>query len=91
MLIDTAVAGLSDPFRIGLLVALFATMLRTQTTTGSIIPLLAGIVFVAVILPATMGHDGTTLTTSVLAGVLSNIVIVAVISALWAVYLRLRR
>jgi uncharacterized membrane protein (GlpM family) len=90
MLIETVVAGLSDPFRIGLLIALYATMLRTQAATGSLIPLAAGVVFVAVIIPATMGHTGGTLATSIMAGLLSNIVIVAVIAALWAIYRRLR-
>ena len=45
---------LTDVFRIGLIVALVITMHRTEAVTGRIVPLLAGIVFIAVIIPITM-------------------------------------
>ena len=49
-LTDLFLAQLADPFRIGLLIALIATTQRTVAATGKVIPLLAGIVFVAVLI-----------------------------------------
>lgn len=45
---------LTDIFRIGLLIALVATMVRTRGTTGTVLPLAMGILFVAVVIPMTM-------------------------------------
>lgn len=50
---------LLDPFRIGLLIALLATMHRTRAATGTLIPLAAGALFVAVIIPATLSPPET--------------------------------
>lgn len=92
MLVDTAIAGLTDPFRIGLLIALFATMLRTRPATGTLVPLAAGALFVAIIIPATMG--GMTALADMLplvaGGLLANVVILAAVALLWSVWLRLR-
>jgi uncharacterized membrane protein (GlpM family) len=80
---------LVDPFRIGLVIALVATMARTRNVTGTLIPLLAGVTFVAVIIPATMsppGDDGLVL--SILTGFAANLVLLAVVMGLWQVYLR---
>lgn len=79
---------LTDPFRIGLLIALFVTMLRTRAASGTLLPLAAGIVFVAVIVPSTMG--GGFVLQTVLAGIVSNAVIVAAIWGIWTIYQRAR-
>jgi hypothetical protein len=80
-----------EPFRIGLIVALIYTAARTRATTGTVLPLLAGLVFVAVIIPATMqGNAGPDLWTAVLAGLVANAVILGVAMALWALIRRLR-
>lgn len=82
---------LVDPFRIGLIVALVATMARTRNVTGTLIPLLAGVVFVAVIIPATLSPPGDEgIVTSVTAGLAANLVLLAVVMGLWQAYLRLR-
>ena len=47
-------AQLGDMFRAALILALLYTMLRTRAVTGTWLPLAAGIVFVAVIIPMTM-------------------------------------
>lgn len=44
----------TDVFRIGLLIALILTMLRTEQATGTLVPLAAGILFVAVLIPMTI-------------------------------------
>lgn len=77
---------LTDPFRIGLLIALFVTMLRTRAASGTVLPLAAGIVFVAVIVPTTMG--GGFVLQTVLAGLIANVVIVAAIFGIWTIYQR---
>jgi hypothetical protein len=89
-MIDLVQAQLLDPFRIGLIVALVATMIRTRAATGTIVPLAAGVVFVAVILPTTNPPAGVTLTDAVLAGLASNLIILAIVLALALAIRRLR-
>jgi hypothetical protein len=89
-MIDLVQTQLLDPFRIGLIVALVATMIRTRAATGTILPLAAGVVFVAVILPTTNPSAGVSLTDAVLAGLASNLIILAIVLALALVYRRLR-
>ena len=89
---DLFLSQLTDPFRIGLLIALFITMLRTRTASGIWVPLAAGVVFVAVILPTTMQNTlAAPLSQVIGVGVLANVVIVALIMAAWEVYQRVRR
>lgn len=58
MIVDLVQDQAFDIFRIGLLIALMFTMLRTRAATGVVIPLIAGIIFVAVIIPVTQGPNG---------------------------------
>jgi hypothetical protein len=87
---DLIQSQLVDPFRIGLIVALVFTMVRTRAATGTVVPLAAGVVFVAVILPMTTAPAEVTLTDAVLAGLASNLIILAIVLALGLVYRRLR-
>lgn len=79
---------LLDPLRIGLIVGLVVTMFRTRGATGTLIPLAAGVIFVAVILPVTQG--GASLTQAVSAGILSNLIILGIVLALAMIIRRLR-
>ena len=89
---DLFLSQLSDPFRIGLLIALFITMLRTRAASGTWVPLAAGVVFVAVILPTTMQTAlAAPLSQVIGVGVAANVVIVALIMAVWEIYQRVRR
>ena len=82
---------LADPFRIGLMVALVITMQRTQGTTGVWVPLAAGVLFVAVIIPSTMLTAlAQPLWQVVAVGMVSNAIILAVILGVWAIYQRFR-
>ncbi|HEY6917731.1 MAG TPA: hypothetical protein VI412_00620 [Tabrizicola sp.] len=81
---------LMDPFRIGLIVALVITMFRTRAATGSAIPLALGVVFVAVIIPSTQPTGAASLTEAVLAGVVSNLIILGIVLALAMIVRRLR-
>jgi H+/gluconate symporter-like permease len=89
-LTDLIQSQLLDPFRIGLLAALVVTMLRTAQVTGRLIPLALGAVFVAVIIPSTNPPTNATLTNAVLAGLVSNAIILGIILALAAVVRRMR-
>ena len=84
-------AQAGDVFRIGLLVALLLTTLRNRPITGMLLPLAAGAVFVAVIIPLT---GATTrpepLPMQVLAGLVVNAVYIALGLGLWSLWKRRR-
>lgn len=82
---------LIDPFRIGLIGALVFTMLRTRAATGTLLPLAMGVVFVAVILPTTIPSGTAPMTEAIVAGLVSNLIILGIVLALVVVVQRLRR
>lgn len=88
---DLVLSQLSDLFRIGLIIALVCTMIRTSAATGRILPLALGVVFVAVLLPTTMSSGSVSLIDAILAGIVSNLVILALVLAVVALVARLRR
>ncbi|MFY8145593.1 MAG: hypothetical protein ACOVME_03235 [Rhodobacter sp.] len=91
-LTEVFLAQIADPFRIGLLIALIATTMRTVTVTGKVIPLLAGAVFVAVLIPATLSPlPGVTMQAAAGVGLAANAVILAVLLAGYALFRRIRR
>ncbi len=72
---DLVSAALADPFRVVLLVGLVITQRRTQALTGTLVPLAAGMLFVAVIIPLTLGFGAEAgLGKAVLAGMIANTV-----------------
>ncbi len=89
-MIDTVFSQLIDPFRIGLMLALVITMLRTAAVTGRWTPLALGIVFVAVIVPSTLPSQTVEFVDAVLAGLVSNVIILVVVLAI-AVMVKKRR
>jgi hypothetical protein len=89
--IDLVFSQLTDVFRIGLIVALVITMLRTAPVTGRVLPLACGVVFVAVILPTTMPGGSASLTHAILAGLVSNLVILVLVLAVARLVSLLRR
>jgi hypothetical protein len=89
-MIELIQSQLTDLFRIGLIVALVFTMFRTQAATGTVLPLAAGVVFVAVILPSTQGSGTTSLTEAIAAGIVSNLIILGIVLALAMIIRRLR-
>ncbi|KAF0115985.1 MAG: hypothetical protein FD150_681 [Rhodobacteraceae bacterium] len=89
-MIELIQSQLLDPFRIGLIVALVFTMARTRAATGTILPLALGVVFVAVILPSTQGSGAASLTDAVLAGLVSNLIILGIVLALVVIFRRMR-
>lgn len=82
---------LADPFRIVLLIGLVLTMLRTRANTGTLLPLLLGLVFVAVLIPSTMtSHAEAPFWQQVALGAVANGVLLALIMGLYTAYQRLR-
>lgn len=79
---------LQDLFRIGMIVALVATTLRTSAVSGTLMPLAVGVVFVAILIPVAMqgGFDAT----RVGIGIVANLIILAVILGLWTAFRRLK-
>ncbi len=89
---DILLTQITDPFRIGLLIALLVTARRTVDATGTILPLLLGIVFVAVIIPATRSSTGgPALWQAVGVGLVSNALLLGVALALHEIWRRWRR
>lgn len=91
MIFDILTSQLMDPFRIGLLVALVYTARNTAAQVGQLLPVLFGIVFVAVLIPMTLGNAAGDRTTAIAVGVLSNAIIVAIVWAIWEAVTRARR
>ena len=88
---DLVLSQLTDLFRIGLIIALVVTMYRTAAVTGRVLPLALGVVFVAVMLPATLPRSSASLADAVLAGLVSNSIILVPVLACAALIRRLRR
>ena len=82
---------LTDFFRIGLIIALVVTMRRTAAVTGRVLPLVLGVIFVAAMLPLTMASASASLTNAILAGLVSNTIILAVVLGAAELIARLRR
>ena len=81
---------LTDPFRLGLIVALVVTMLRTEAVTGRWIPLALGVAFVALIIPMTMARDAAEpLWRLVAVGVVANLLLLALVMAIRHLVLRI--
>lgn len=91
MIVDLIQSQLTDLFRIGLLVAMIFTARNTGAQAGYILPVLMGIVFVAVLIPMTMGSGAAERTTAIAVGLVSNAIIVAIVWAIWETVVRLRR
>ncbi|MBL9046946.1 MAG: hypothetical protein JNK34_06480 [Tabrizicola sp.] len=89
-IIDLIQTQLLDPLRIGLIVGLVITMFRTRSATGTALPLALGVGFVAVILPMTNPKPDVTFLDAVLAGIASNLVILAIVLGLFLLVRRLR-
>jgi hypothetical protein len=88
--IDLIQSQLMDPLRVGRNVGLVITMYRTARVTGQALPLAAGVLFVAVILPLTNPKPPVTLTDAVLAGVVSNLVLLGIVLGLATLWRRFR-
>jgi hypothetical protein len=87
---DILLAQLTDPFRIGLMLALGYMTLRLRAQSGVVMPLVAGVLFFAVMLPTSMPIAGAERTIQMATGVAANAVIVGVLAAIWIAVARFR-
>ena len=86
---DLLAAQAGDVFRIGLLIALLLTTLRNRPVTGMVLPLAAGAIFVAAIIPLTgTAPRPEPVATQVLAGLLVNAAYIALGVGLWSLWRR---
>ena len=87
---DLLLNQLTDVFRIGMIVAMIATAIRTRPVMGLTVPLLAGVVFVAIIIPATMqaGSDVPMLH-RVGTGIVANLILLGICLGVWEAIRRL--
>ena len=90
-MIDLVLLQLTDLFRIALITGLVYTMHRTAAVTGHVLPLVLGVVFVAVLLPATQPTTSVTFTDAILAGLVSNTIILLPVLVVSAFITRKRR
>lgn len=94
-MLETLVSQLVDPFRIGLILFLLLTALRTRAAMGLAIPLALGVVFVAVLLPLTTGAnvaaDNEARLTAIACGIVSNAIILACFLSAWTVWTKVRQ
>ncbi|MGE0283300.1 MAG: hypothetical protein AB7P20_22145 [Rhizobiaceae bacterium] len=87
--LDILASQLVEPFRIGLLIALTLTAANTAQAVGRLVPTVLGLIFVAVLIPMTLGSAGADRLTAIIVGLFSNAIILAVILAAHALYRRL--
>ena len=80
-LADLFVAQLTDLFRVGMMIMLVITASRTAQNAGTVVPLILGVVFVAVIIPTTLSSDSASKSIQIGVGLLSNAVILGVLLA----------
>lgn len=88
---EILMSQITDPFRLGLIVALVVVMLRTEAVTGRYIPLALGVLFVAVILPMTTarGLAEGGMGQAIALGIVANLVLLALVMAIRHVVLRI--
>lgn len=85
-------AQAADVFRIGLLVMLLLTTLRNRPITGMLLPLAAGAIFVAAIIPMTgVSTRPEPMATQILAGLVVNAVYLAIGVGVWSLWQARRR
>lgn len=91
-MLDIVVSQLIDPFRIGLILFLLLTAIRTQANMGLWMPLAMGVLFIAILIPLTTAAASTVpRLTAIALGVVSNAVILAIFLAGWTVWQKVRR
>lgn len=88
---DLLLSQLTDPFRIGLIMALLYTTLRNRAVTGQIGPLLLGIAFVAIVIPMTIQTDNPDpIMWRFAVGTVANTILLGVVWGLWSIVQRMR-
>jgi len=90
MMLQILQAQLTDPFRIVMLIALVYVWHRNRGPDGGILPLVAGYLFVAVLIPATNGTS-VPLVAGILMGLIANLIILLVVLGARMIWQHLRK
>ncbi len=88
---ELVLSQLTDVFRIGLIIGLVFTMRKTAAVTGRVLPLALGVVFLAIMLPATMPSPSVGFADAIVAGLVSNTIILAPVLGVGWLIARSRR
>lgn len=80
------ISQITDLFRIGLLAGLLYTIERTRLQTGIALPLVLGLAFVAIIIPATNPPQVVSFWQSIAVGLVANAAIFAVLWLIWSAF-----
>jgi uncharacterized membrane protein YeaQ/YmgE (transglycosylase-associated protein family) len=90
-LTDLLISQLTDVFRIGLIIGLLATAYRTRANTGMVMPLVLGVVFIALMIPMTMAANGAEpLWRLASVGLVANLILLGLAALAWTLIRRLR-
>ena len=87
-LFELFLGQITDPFRIGMVIALMLTMLRTVAVTGRVVPLIAGVGFIAVLIPLTLQSGQGDKVVAITVGIVSTAVLLAAALGMRALVLR---
>ena len=89
-MIDVLINQLTDVFRAGLIIALIATTIRNQAVTGTWVPLAAGMIFIAVIIPVTLQTGSPVpMIQAIGVGLVANLILLAIGMAAWQIIRRI--
>lgn len=90
-LTDLLIAQLTDVFRIGLVIGLLATAYRTRANTGLVMPLVLGVVFIALMIPMTLAQNAAEpLWRLAAVGVVANLILLGLAGLAWSLVRRFR-
>jgi hypothetical protein len=87
-LTELLLSQLTDPFRLGMLVFLVLTAARTRSVNGILVPLIAGALFIAVIIPMLLTPAGADTVRQIACGAALNGALLALFYAGKSVLLR---
>lgn len=87
---DLLLEQITDPFRIGLLFFLLLTTRQTAAATGTVLPLLAGVTFIAILIPMTLTSDAGDWWMRVVAGLAVNCAVMLILILAFGAYDRMR-
>lgn len=89
--VSIIITQLTDPFRIGLLAALLFTTVRNAPVTGWVVPLGAGLTFVAFIIATMFPKAGLTTLDATVSGLAANAIIMSILFVGYLVWQRFQK
>ena len=84
--VDIFLDQIVDPFRIGLIIMMLVTSARTSAAVGTVVPLVLGVVFVAVLIPTALDADDGNVVSEIAVGLVTNAVLLGLALAVKAAF-----